>query len=112
MASETELVVDDSPVVIGATGMESIRQCVRNIVRAMAFSVPLDRGFANAGGMIDSPAPQRTARLAAEIIDAIERYEPRVHVKSVTFRKLSADRHMEGAVCPVVRFSIDEEAQL
>lgn len=111
-SSEIELVVDDSPVVVGATGMDSIRQCIRTIVRAMAFSVPLDRGFANPGGMIDSPAPARTARLASEIIDAVERYEPRVHVKSVTFRKMPATRHMDGAVCPVISFSIDEEAQL
>jgi hypothetical protein len=107
-----QLVVDDSPVVIGATGMESVRQCIRTIVRTLMYSVPLDRGFANAGEMIDSPAPARTAQLASEIIDAVERYEPRVRVKSVTFKKISAASHMEGVVCPVVSFSIDEEAQL
>lgn len=113
MAKRTEvLTLDDSPVTIGATGMNSVRQCLRTILRTLTYSVPLDRGFANDGNMIDSPAPNKTAQLAASLIDAIEKYEPRVSVASVTFEALTKEQHMQGVVRPVVRFSLREGVEL
>ncbi len=111
--SKTEvLTLDDSPLIIGATGMDSVRQCLRTIIRTLTYSVPLDRGFANDGQMIDSPAPKKTAQLAAELIDAIEMYEPRVTVESITFETLTEEQHMQGIVRPVVRFSLREGVEL
>ncbi len=110
--SSEVLTLDDSPVIIGATGMDSVRQCLRTILRTLTYSVPLDRGFANDGNMIDSPAPGKTAHLAASLIDAIEKYEPRVSVASVTFEPLTEEQHMQGIVRPVVRFSLREGVEL
>ena len=40
--SSEVLTLDDSPVIIGATGMDSVRQCLRTILRTLTYSVPLD----------------------------------------------------------------------
>ena len=44
-------------LVIGATGLEAVAQNIRIIVLTLAYSVALDRGFANTGGFIDAPTP-------------------------------------------------------
>ena len=111
MASET-VVVDDSPLVIGATGLDAIRQNLRIIVLTSAFSVPLDRAFAVQDSAIDAPDPYKSARIIGEIISLIEKYEPRVAVESVNFRELTSSQRMTGLVCPIIKFSLREGVTL
>jgi phage baseplate assembly protein W len=111
MSREFEVAADNAPVVIGATGMEDIVQCLRVIARTVHYSVPLDRGFAATGAYIDSPLPQATAARIAALTEAIERYEPRVRVTSIRFLP-DADGAMDGRMVFVVRFHLREGVSL
>lgn len=108
-----EVTAESLPLVIGATGFESICQNIRIILVTLMFSVPLDRAFAHDGSMIDSPAPMLTARMASKIMDAIEKYEPRVIVESVDFVYSDAkDQLMKGELTPRVTFKIRDGVDL
>lgn len=93
------------PLVIGATGMESIAQNIRMILTTFAYSVPLDCRFASAGGCIDAPAPVISALRIAELTDAIEEKEPRVEVIGIRLREGST---LDGQLRPVVTFKLRE----
>ena len=114
MARPEELTIDGAaPLVIGATGMEAILQNIRIIVLTMAYSVPLDRAFAHAGGFIDSPSPAVTARLVAALVDAIEAREPRVVVDGIDLLENSdAAGLMEGRLVPRIRFHLKDGVRL
>lgn len=71
------------PLTIGAQGMDAIVQNIRVIVTTLAYSCPLDRGFASTGSFIDAPTPYAVARAIAELTEAIEAKEPRVRVGGV-----------------------------
>lgn len=105
-----ELLFDpQEPLKIGATGMDAITQNIRMIILTMRCSVPLNRAFAHDGRMIDSPAPVDTARLMAELVAAIEKYEPRVKMEKIELV------HHEGGlevVAPKVHFSLKKGAVL
>lgn len=95
------------PLVIGATGMEAIIQNIRMILMTLRFSIPLDRGFAHDGRMIDAPAPQDAWRKTRELIDAIEKYEPRVRVEKIEFVYHDIENQLqEGTLTPKVTFSL------
>lgn len=103
-----ELIADNAPIVIGATGLQEIEQNIRIIVLTTVFSVPMDRSFANTGSYIDSPLPQATAGRIAELIRAIEKYEPRVAVVSIRMqetRQTSQDL-LDGKYCPVIKYRL------
>lgn len=108
--TDHEYTLDTSaPLVIGATGMAAIVQNIRVILETLAWSVPLDRAFAHAAKMLDSPLPSHTARLASDIIDALEKYEPRIKVRKVEF--VFPDRQgqlMEGRAIPKVIFRLKD----
>ena len=99
-----DMLVDaPAPFIIGAKGMDAVMQNIRVIILTTRYSVPLDRGFAHAGTALDSPAPLVTARLAAEITEAIEEKEPRVKVDRIRFEPVDgASGHMEGRYAPRV----------
>lgn len=73
------------PLVIGASGLDSVTQNIRIIVLTLAYSVALDRGFANTGSFIDAPTPYAVARKIAELTEAIETREPRAKVENIRF---------------------------
>lgn len=99
----------DEPLRIGLTGMDAIFQNMRIIILTSMYSVPLDRAFAHLNSMVDSPAPQATARLAAQIVDALERYEPRIKVEGIRWQDGDL---MQGRLLPVISFSIREGANV
>ena len=99
------------PLVIGATGLEAVAQNIRIIVITLAYSVALDRGFANTGGFIDAPTPYAVARKIAELTEAIEAREPRAKVESIRFQASPADA-MQGRVYPIITFSIRQGVTL
>lgn len=102
-----------APLVIGATGFEAIVQNIRIILMTLSFSVPLDRAFAHNARPLDSPAPADTARLAGEIIKAVEKYEPRVKVERLEW--IYHDRVgqlQEGTLTPKLTFSLRKGVSL
>lgn len=84
------------------TEAEEIIQNVRTILTTRRGSVPLDRAFGIDTALIDLPVTAIKGRLTTEIIEAVERFEPRVEVKEVKFVGDAAD----GAVYPVVKVVI------
>ena len=57
-----------------------------------------------------SPYPVARALMQSSVIEAIESYEPRARVESVTFDETLADA-MDGILCPRVIISIGEEEE-
>lgn len=113
MPGDFELFVDTSrPLVIGATGMDAVMQNMRIIVQTLMCSVPLDCGFAHVGDFIDSPSPLETARMVADMTEAIEKYEPRVIVDSITMESASTQAAMQGSLTPRITFHLKEGARL
>ena len=93
--------VDFSP----DTELKEILQNVRCILTTARYSVPLDRGFGVDGQVVDMPMDYAQARLTAEIIDAVRKYEPRVRVTRVSFGRDGAD----GKLIPTVKVVIGNE---
>ncbi len=103
-------IAKDAPVQIGASGMDAILQNIRTIILTSMYSVPLDRAFAHIMDMLDSQAPHETMRLSQALVDAIEKYEPRVRVERIDFvpDESSANGLMQGRLTPKVSFSLRE----
>lgn len=115
-----EYVLSNAPLIIGATGMDSIMQNIRMIIMATEYSVPLDRGFAHVGEAVDTPSPRITALYVARLIDAIEANEPRVKVTSIRLASPEgaiqeapaasegATSGMDGRLTPIVTFRLKD----
>lgn len=69
----------------GVAGEEEILQNVRMIMTTPKYSVPLDREFGVDATVLDKPLPVARAKMAAAIMDAVRRYEPRVAVTGIEF---------------------------
>ena len=82
--------------------IEEILQNVRTILTTPVYSVPLDRTFGLSATMLDAPIPVAQAKLTAEIIAAVHKWEPRVRVTKVTYEGDAAD----GVLRPKVRVRI------
>lgn len=110
---QQELILTPSapPLTIGATGMDAITQNIRMIITTLAYSTPLDRGFANTGSFIDAPSPYEVARKVAELTDAIEAKEPRVRVLGISYAT-TAGNEMQGRVYPRIHFELKEGVTL
>lgn len=91
-------------VEFGAIGVPEILQNVKTILATSRYTVPLDREFGVNLDLIDEPMPRAKAKMTAEIIAAIRKYEPRCTVTSVTF---SGDG-MDGRLIPKVRVRIND----
>jgi phage baseplate assembly protein W len=106
-------VTGNAPLVIGATGIDELTQNIRVIILTTMYSLPLDRGFAHKNSALDSPSPQVTARLVAELTDAIEENEPRVEVESIIFEPVEGvEGIMQGRYAPRVVFHLKEGVSL
>jgi len=114
MSQEFETLADEAPIVIGATGLEDIKQCMRMIVRTYVFSVPMDRRFAHTGSFIDAPLPHAAAAKLADLTEAMESHEPRIHVTSIRFVPQTPDATdaMDGRTWPVIRWRLREGVEI
>ena len=90
-----------------ANTLTEILQNVRTILTTPKYSVPLDRDFGIDVTMLDEPMPVAQARLTAEIIAAVQQWEPRVQVTKVSYDGDIADG-MDGILRPRVRVRIIE----
>ncbi|MEA5057780.1 MAG: hypothetical protein VB047_09525 [Anaerotignum propionicum] len=84
---------------------EEVLQNIAMIISTPQFSVPLDRGFGLAQRFIDKPIQTAQAILVSEVLDAVERYEPRAKVINVTFQQ----GKMPGTLIPIVEVNIIDE---
>lgn len=82
--------------------MEEVIQNVQTIIATPIYSTPLNRSFGVDAIMLDLPLPVLQAKLAAEIVQAIEKFEPRVTVMKVSF----TGNAESGNVKPYVTLSL------
>lgn len=94
---------------IGATGLSEIMQNVRTILATAIGSVVLDRAFGVDTSILDEPAHLVQARRAAQVIEAVEKFEPRVTVTRVTWQATDA---ADGVLSPTVQIRIKDGVQL
>jgi len=79
-----ELLIENTPSYkIGLKGIDEIIQNVKVILNTPKGTVPLDRDFGVDWSVIDSPTTIALQKLRVNIVKAVEKYEPRVKVKSV-----------------------------
>ena len=96
----------DAPgITIGATGVNEIIQNVRMILSTIKGSLYLDRDFGLNPDLIDMPQMQAAFKYREEIINQIERYEPRVNVLEINFTTDKNDL-MNGTLLPVIKIEI------
>lgn len=89
---------------------EEILQNVRTVLTTFKGTVPLDRDFGISVEYVDKPLPVARSLMQAAVIEAIEEYEPRAKVESVTFEENTADA-MDGITRPRVIVSIGDEQE-
>lgn len=89
----------------GATGISEVIQNVRFILTTMMDSCPMDRDF-SWNPAVDAPMNVAQTRITARVIEAIEAYEPRAEVMSVTFDA----EPLNGRLIPKVRVKIHDES--
>ena len=92
-----------SPVTVHA----EILQNVRTILSTRVGTVPLHRDFGRAWEHIDKPIHIAKALIRAEIIEAIERWEPRAVVNKVEFEESRNDA-IEGLMNPRITLTVGE----
>lgn len=90
------------------TAIEEILQNVRTILTTIVGQVPLHRDFGISSEFIDKPLLVARTQMHASIIDAIDEFEPRARVLSVSFDNETEDS-MSGILRPVVAIEILEE---
>ncbi len=85
-----------------------ILQNVRTILNTRIGTVPLDREFGISWEHLDKPVHIAKTQMMVDVIDALEKHEPRVRVKEVRFDDSDG---AEGILKPVVVVSIGEEEE-
>ena len=89
-------------------GVMEILQNVRTILATRKGSVPLDRDFGISWDNVDQSLPAAKMLMRSEVIDAIERCEPRATVTSVDFAA-DVEGAMDGVLKPIVTVQIGGE---
>ena len=111
MADMFEIALTGGTNIFAASGLENIRNCLSAIAATRVGSVPLYRHFGTDWQWVDHPEPVAMARFRAELMDAIDKYEPRVEITSISF-KPDKTQAMDGRLYPVVRFRLREGVTL
>lgn len=96
-------VIDGVDFVPSSTYKE-ILQNVQCIIATVKRSVPLDREFGIDASFVDKPTVVAQAMYASEIVEAVQKYEPRAVVESVNW-----EGNIDGILKPKVRITINEE---
>ena len=83
------IIAGESPAITlaPATYIEEILQNVAMIISTTKNTAPLYRDFGISAAFLDKPTVAAEAILIAEILDAIEMYEPRAEVLNVSFER-------------------------
>ena len=97
----------DAPINLAPkTLLEEIIQNINTILLTPKGSVPLDRDFGTSWAFLDRPTPIAQSMIVADVLDAIEGYEPRVEILEITF--FTDDK--TGKVTPRLEVSINADA--
>lgn len=83
-----------------------VLQNVRTILVTPRGSVPLDREFGISTGYIGKPVTAAKPALIAEVIEAVERYEPRANVESINLAENSESEVILGKLTLEVEVSV------
>ena len=84
-----------------ANVIEEIYQNINTILSTYKFTVPLFREFGFAAEFIDRPLSILKPLYVMEVVETIEKYEPRVIVEEI---KMTAE--LEGIAYPIIIFSL------
>ncbi len=84
-----------------STVLEEIFQNINTILGTYKFSVPLFRDFGFQAEFIDRPMSILHPLYVREVVETVEKYEPRVMVEEV---KMSAE--IDGEAYPIIIFSL------
>lgn len=90
-----------------ATVLEEIFQNISTIVSTARFSVPLFREFGTNAFFVDKPMTTIRPTLIAELIEVVEKYEPRVIVEEI---KMSGE--IDGKLFPTIIISVQNGVKL
>lgn len=94
--------LETKEVVFGpSTVAQEIAQNIRNIVNTWYFEVPFFRDFGLQPDYLDSPPDYAQMQMRADLIEKINRDEPRAKVENISF---SGDA-LNGKLKPTVRIS-------
>lgn len=86
------------------TAEENVRKCLTVLLGTREGEQALDRNFGLNWDFLDMTTAAAKARLTAEIIEKIKKYEPRAKIKSVKFK---AD--VNGLLSPVLEVGVVDE---
>lgn len=85
------------------TKTEEVIQNLHTILSTAKGSVPMDRDFGLDFDILDRNINVAKSLVVNAIYDAIEKYEPRAEIVSITFKGDA----MKGKLCPVVEVEIN-----
>ena len=85
-----------------------ILQNVRTILNTIIGTVPLDRVLGISCEHLDKPIHLAKTQMMVNVIDALDKHEPRVRVQEVRFNESDA---AEGILTPVVIVAIGEDEE-
>lgn len=89
--------------------VSEILQNVRTIISTRKGTVPLDRELGVSWEHLDLPLPISRARMASEIVTALNKYEPRATVTDIRYTNDISDS-IDGLLLPAVKIKIDERS--
>ena len=102
------LILDEAVSFAPEGEVAEILQNVRTIILTRLGSVPLFRAFGMTWDHVDKPVHIARALIKAEIIEAVDRWEPRAKVQEVSFDDAPEDIR-EGLTRPKVVVTIGED---
>lgn len=111
MANVFEMALKGGSNIFAASGLDNIRNCLCAIAATRVGSVPLCRHFGTDWQWVDYPEPVAMARFRAELMEAIDKYEPRVEIISISF-KADKTQAIDGRIYPVVKFRLADGVTL
>ena len=68
-----------------STVAEEIIQNERTLLTTRKGSVPMDRALGISADIVDMPIGAAQAKLSAEIVGAVNQYEPRAHIQRILY---------------------------
>ena len=80
------------------TELEEILQNVKTILTTQKGSVPMDREFGVDADVQDLPIGTAQAKISAEIVGAVNKYEPRARVQKVIYEGSEQDGILRAKV--------------
>lgn len=105
---EVELSTAVGPVDFNpADEITEVIQNVRTILNTRRGTVPGDRDFGIGWDFIDQPIAVAQAMISTEVIQQLQRYEPRAKVISIDIRNQSAAQ--DGQLKPVITIGVNAQ---